>query len=118
VLEVCSDIIETAPWGVTDQPAFLNAVARISTVLTPHELLGRLKSAEILLGRTPGGRRWGPRTIDLDILLFGTNVVRDPHLAIPHPRLTEREFVLRQILELDREIVHPISGHPLSLFLT
>jgi len=109
-------IDETAPWGDTSQRAFLNAVAEIRTKMEPRELLHILKQMERDLGRTPS-RRWGPREIDLDILLFGERIVDDPLLVVPHPRLTERRFVLDQLLSLDDALVHPASGRRLSSFI-
>jgi 2-amino-4-hydroxy-6-hydroxymethyldihydropteridine diphosphokinase len=110
--------IETEPWGVTDQPLFLNAVAEIRTSLGPAALLTELQTAETALGRVKEGRaRWGPREIDFDILLFGERVVETAGLVIPHPRLTERRFVLIQLLELAPGLRHPVSGLPLSSFL-
>ena len=96
-----SSIRETEPWGYADQPKFLNAVAEVETDLTARELLDRLLEIERELGRTREGPRWGPRTIDLDLLLFGDEVIDEPGLTVPHPRLAEREFVLEPLLELD-----------------
>jgi 2-amino-4-hydroxy-6-hydroxymethyldihydropteridine diphosphokinase len=109
----CTELVETAPWGVEDQPAFLNAVAEVWTTLDPKELLQSLKYMERELGRTPG-RRWGPREIDLDILLFGDSVIDDPHLTVPHPELTSRPFVLTQLIALDERLVHPRLGRLLA----
>jgi 2-amino-4-hydroxy-6-hydroxymethyldihydropteridine diphosphokinase len=109
----CTELIETAPWGVEDQPAFLNAVAEVRTILNPKELLQSLKCMERELGRTPG-RRWGPREIDLDILLFGDRVIDDPQLTVPHPGLTARPFVLAQLIALDARLVHPRLGRLLT----
>ena len=111
-----TELIETAPWGDIDQGAFFNAVAEVRTTMEPLELLHALQRMERELGRTPS-RRWGPREIDLDILLFGDRVVDDPHLVVPHPRLTERRFVLDQLLSLDAALVHPRLGVHLSSFI-
>jgi len=92
---------ETEPVGVVDQPRFLNAAAAIETTLEPRELLERLLAVERELGRDRSGEHWGPRTVDLDLLLFGDVVVDEPGLAVPHPRLHERRFVLEPLLELD-----------------
>jgi 2-amino-4-hydroxy-6-hydroxymethyldihydropteridine diphosphokinase len=108
-----TDLIETAPWGVEEQPAFLNAVAELRTTLEPLELLRCLKRLEAELGRVPGPR-WGPREIDLDILLFGESVIDEPALVVPHPALTARPFVLAQLLELDPELRHPRLGVALA----
>jgi 2-amino-4-hydroxy-6-hydroxymethyldihydropteridine diphosphokinase len=109
----CTALAETAPWGVADQPAFLNAVAEVRTTLDPVELLQSLKCMERELGRTPGPR-WGPREIDLDILLYGDSVIDDPLLTIPHPELAARPFVLAQLIELDARLVHPRHGRLLT----
>jgi 2-amino-4-hydroxy-6-hydroxymethyldihydropteridine diphosphokinase len=96
-----SSIIETEPWGHLDQPSFLNAAAEVETVLTPRQLLDHLLDVERRLGRERVGRhRWGPRTIDLDLLLYGEEVVDEPGLIVPHPRLLERDFALRPLAEL------------------
>jgi 2-amino-4-hydroxy-6-hydroxymethyldihydropteridine diphosphokinase len=95
-----STIRETEPWGVEDQPRFLNAVAEIETSLTPRHLLDRLLQVERRLGRERTGPRWGPRTIDLDLLLYGEQALDEPGLVVPHPRLGERLFVLEPLAEL------------------
>ena len=111
-------LVETTPWGVSDQPNFLNAVAEITTSLTPRELLVELKRCEALLGREiEQSLRWGPREIDIDILLYGELVLDTTDLTIPHPQLTKREFVLTQLSELDSLLVHPESGRLLSSYL-
>jgi 2-amino-4-hydroxy-6-hydroxymethyldihydropteridine diphosphokinase len=112
-IQRCSAVIETEPWGVEDQPYFMNAVVEISTDLSPEELLGVLKSAEKELGRTPDRNRWGPRVIDLDILLYGDRVVESAELTIPHAQLSKRKFVLEQIIEIDDKLVHPKLGVPI-----
>jgi 2-amino-4-hydroxy-6-hydroxymethyldihydropteridine diphosphokinase len=95
-----STIRETEPWGLEDQPRFLNAVAELETSLTPRHLLGRLLEVERRLGRERSGPRWGPRTIDLDLLLYGEQALDEPGLVVPHPRLRERPFVLEPLAEL------------------
>jgi 2-amino-4-hydroxy-6-hydroxymethyldihydropteridine diphosphokinase len=101
-----SRIVETEPWGRLDQPRFLNAVAEIETGLEPGELLDRLLDLERGLGRV---RRepWGPRTIDLDLLLYGDRRVASDALSVPHPRLHERRFVLEGLAELCPECKVP-----------
>jgi 2-amino-4-hydroxy-6-hydroxymethyldihydropteridine diphosphokinase len=94
-----SRVIETEPWGVTDQPRFLNQVLEVDWPGTPHQLLRAVQAVEREGGRTKT-RRWGPRVIDVDILLFGTERVRRPDLTIPHPGIEEREFVLDGLREL------------------
>ena len=104
-----SAIYQTPPWGVTDQPAFLNMVMRGETALEPYALLQHLKHLETELGRLPG-IRWGPRLIDIDILLYD-ELVRQIHgLSIPHPYLHERAFVLVPLADLAPELVHPVLG--------
>jgi 2-amino-4-hydroxy-6-hydroxymethyldihydropteridine diphosphokinase len=95
-----SSIVETEPWGYEDQPRFLNAVAEIETSLPARGLLDRLLEVERQLGRERVGPRWGPRTVDLDLLLYGEEQIDEPGLVVPHPRLTERLFVLEPLAEL------------------
>jgi 2-amino-4-hydroxy-6-hydroxymethyldihydropteridine diphosphokinase len=99
-----SSFLSTAPWGVADQPRFLNAVAEIRTRLEPLPLLHALKKLETELGRVPT-YRWGPRTIDLDIILYGLRKVDLPDLQIPHPRYEERDFVLAPLAEIAPEVL-------------
>ena len=105
-----STIRETEPWGVEDQPLFLNAVAELETELGPQELLARLLEVERELGRTRDGERYGPRIIDLDLLLYGDAEIDEPGLAVPHPRLHERIFVLDPLAELAPELDVPGKG--------
>ena len=105
-----SSLRETEPWGYEDQPSFLNAAAEIEWGQIPRALLDRLLEIERELGRTREGPRYGPRTIDLDLLLFGEEVVDEPGLTIPHPRLHERLFVLEPLFELEPGLVVPGHG--------
>jgi 2-amino-4-hydroxy-6-hydroxymethyldihydropteridine diphosphokinase len=103
-----SSVYETAPQGeVTDQPDFLNACLRIQTELAPERLLDACKQVERELGRDPGGARHGPRPIDVDVLLLGELEHRSERLALPHPEVTARRFVLEPLLELDPELELP-----------
>jgi 2-amino-4-hydroxy-6-hydroxymethyldihydropteridine diphosphokinase len=96
-----SSFRETDPVGYRDQPRFLNGACAVETDLTARELLERLLAVERALGRERGtGPRWGPRTIDLDLLLYGEETVDEPGLTVPHPRLTERSFALEPLVEL------------------
>ena len=95
-----STIIETDPWGYEDQPRFLNAVAEVETPLTARAFLDQLLDIERRLGRERPGRPWGPRTIDLDLLLYGDEELDEPGLVVPHPHLEERLFVLEPLAEL------------------
>jgi 2-amino-4-hydroxy-6-hydroxymethyldihydropteridine diphosphokinase len=112
-----TDFMETEPWGIGDQPLFVNAVAEIYTGLAPHELLDQLKIGEKELGRKKRTTKWGPREIDLDILLYGDLVLETDHLVIPHAQLTNRSFIVKQLLDLDATLVHPGLGVPLCHFL-
>jgi 2-amino-4-hydroxy-6-hydroxymethyldihydropteridine diphosphokinase len=94
-----SRVIETEPWGVQDQPRFLNQVVEVDWSGSPRQLLRAAKAVEREGGRT-ATRRWGPRLIDVDILLFGAESVSEPDLQIPHPRIAERPFVLESLAEL------------------
>jgi 2-amino-4-hydroxy-6-hydroxymethyldihydropteridine diphosphokinase len=105
-----SSVRETDPVGLVDQPRFLNAVARVETDLAPRELLDRMLAAERELGRRRDGPRFGPRTIDLDLLLYGDEEIDEPGLIVPHPRLAERAFVLEPLHELDPALVVPGRG--------
>ncbi|AVO44001.1 2-amino-4-hydroxy-6-hydroxymethyldihydropteridine diphosphokinase [Phreatobacter cathodiphilus] len=92
---------ETPPWGVTDQPAFVNLCLRIATDLPPRELLKRALAVEASLGRDRAtGRRWGPRPVDIDILAYDDVVLDEPDLHLPHPRMTDRAFVLVPLAEI------------------
>ena len=91
----------TPPWGVTDQPSFVNAVITVATALPPHELFARMTACERALGRDrTHERRWGPRAIDIDLLAYDDIVLNEPSLTLPHPRLFERAFVLVPLAEI------------------
>jgi 2-amino-4-hydroxy-6-hydroxymethyldihydropteridine diphosphokinase len=94
-----SRVIETEPWGVADQPRFLNQVVEVDWPGTPRQLLRAVKQVEVEGGRKPT-RRWGPRVLDVDILLFGDERLEQRDLVIPHPRIGEREFVRDSLAEL------------------
>ena len=103
-----SSVYETAPQGeVLDQPDFLNAVLRIDTELGPEELLSACKEIELELGRVPGGRRHGPRPVDVDVLLLGSLEHRSERLTLPHRDLAARRFVLEPLLEIDPALELP-----------
>lgn len=104
---VVSSPYRTKPWGIEDQPDFVNAVVRLESDLAPGDLLDRLKALEVEMGRRPGVR-WGPRVVDLDILLAGRTVLSSERLTIPHPRLAERGFVLMPLSEIAPGLVHPV----------
>ena len=106
-----STLRETDPVGLEDQPRFLNGAAELRTALSARELLERLLGIERRLGRVRGrGPRFGPRTIDLDLLLHGDEVIAEPGLVVPHPRLHERRFALEPLAELDPQLEVPERG--------
>ena len=102
-----SSMIETEPWGIKDQPKFINMAVEIVTDLKPKALLSLLKKIETESGRSPG-RRWGPRVIDLDILFYDDLVLKIPGLEIPHPEICKRDFVLIPLKEIAPEKLHPV----------
>jgi 2-amino-4-hydroxy-6-hydroxymethyldihydropteridine diphosphokinase len=110
-----SALRETDPVGYLDQPPFLNAAAALDTELSPRALLDLLLTVERELGRTRDGPRFGPRTIDLDLLLYGDETVDEPGLTVPHPRLHERVFALEPLTELDPDLVVPGRGRLAAL---
>ena len=117
-LVAVSTLRETDPVGYEEQPRFLNGVVQLGTELSPQELLARLLAIETRLGRVRGeGPRFGPRTIDLDLLLYGEETVDEPGLTLPHPRLHERRFVLEPLAELDPALEVPGRG-PVQALLT
>jgi 2-amino-4-hydroxy-6-hydroxymethyldihydropteridine diphosphokinase len=104
-----SELRETEPVGVLDQPRFLNGAAAVETTLAPRELFDVLVEIERSLGRVRK-ERWGPRVVDLDLLVFGDALVDEPGLHVPHPRLTERKFALEPLADLDSDLEIPGSG--------
>jgi len=111
-----SQLHETDPVGNTDQPEFLNGAVAVETTLEPREFLDALLRVERELGRVRDGTQWGPRTIDLDLLMYGDEIVDEPGLRVPHPRLHERRFALEPLVELEPELVIPGQG-PVSKLL-
>ncbi len=108
-IERVSLLYDTEPVSDIEQPRFLNMACTVSTQLSPRQLLALVKEIEIKLGRLPGPRN-SPRTIDIDILLYDDAVVEEPDLIIPHPRMTERAFVLVPLAEIAPLVVHPVTG--------
>ena len=111
-----SSVYETKAWGFTDQADFLNQVIEIETDLTPLRLLNFIKKTETALGRVQNFR-WGPRLIDIDILFFDNLVRSTQKLQIPHPRISERAFVLVPMAELEPDFVHPVLNETIRELL-
>ena len=109
-VEVCSSLYRSAPVGRQDQPDFINAACRVRTGLAPVALMQNLLEIESQHGRVHRGDKGGPRTLDLDLLLYGSEVIRSAGLTVPHPRLHERAFVLYPLSELEPELVIPGLG--------
>jgi 2-amino-4-hydroxy-6-hydroxymethyldihydropteridine diphosphokinase len=109
-----SELRETEPVGMVEQPPFLNGAAALETRLSARELLDLLLEVERTLGRVRD-ERWGPRLIDLDLLLYGAETIDEPGLDVPHPRLHERRFALEPLAELDPELVIPGRGRVSAL---
>lgn len=105
-IESISSIYQTAPVGLLDQPDFLNGVVRVKTGVFPLDLLKILKRIEAQVGRQHR-QRWGPREIDLDILIYGSLVLDHPQLTIPHPEMVHRQFVLKPLVEIQPDLIHP-----------
>ncbi len=103
-----SPVLESEPQEGVEGGLFLNAVAEIATSLPPRRLLGRLQEIEVALGRAPDHLPGTARTVDLDLLLYGDAVIREPDLTIPHPRMTERRFVLAPLVALAPALRHPV----------
>lgn len=106
-LTAVSRLYRSAPMGPADQPDYINAVAMLDTRLSPIELLDALQAIEQAQGRVRGAERWGPRTLDLDLLLYGTERIESERLLVPHPGMAERNFVLYPLSELSPELVLP-----------
>jgi 2-amino-4-hydroxy-6-hydroxymethyldihydropteridine diphosphokinase len=111
-----SSLYDTEPVGVEDQPHFLNAVAQLETQLAPRQLLWNLMLIERRLGRVRS-QRWGPRTLDLDLLLVDDLVLDEEDLELPHPEMTKRSFVLVPMVELEPLLVHPVTGETMLALL-
>ena len=107
VITAVSPLYQTAPWGVTDQPDFINMCLAAETALSPIELLTFIKDLEVEIGRLPS-KRWGPRLIDIDLLFYANQILETENLKIPHPELAERAFVLCPLADIAPNFVHPV----------
>ncbi|MBI4680694.1 MAG: 2-amino-4-hydroxy-6-hydroxymethyldihydropteridine diphosphokinase, partial [Nitrospirae bacterium] len=112
-----SSRIETEPWGIKDQPKFINMAVEAETLLKPEEFLKILKEIESNLGRGESAR-WGPRSIDLDILFYDGLILKTPELEIPHPLIQKREFVLIPLCEIAPDKIHPVLKKSVKVLLS
>lgn len=108
-----STILETEPFGYTEQDMFLNACIELKTLFTPQELLEKLLNIELEMGRVRT-IKWGPRIIDIDILFFDDEIIQDKNLAVPHPWISERMFVLEPLCEIAPNLIHPLERKPVA----
>jgi 2-amino-4-hydroxy-6-hydroxymethyldihydropteridine diphosphokinase len=113
-IEARSPRIETPPWGVEEQPPFLNMAIKARTSLGPNSLLRALKNIEAAMGRDFDAPRWGPRIIDLDILLYGSLMLDSAELIIPHPLIQDRAFVLEPLVAITPNLMHPLLKKSMS----
>jgi 2-amino-4-hydroxy-6-hydroxymethyldihydropteridine diphosphokinase len=108
-----SSLYQTASWGKTNQPDFINQVLRVKTNLEPQQLLATILVIEESLGRKRT-EKWGSRTIDIDLLFYGDQMIREENLVVPHPFLHERRFTLLPLLELNPDLVHPVLNQTIK----
>ncbi len=116
-IESMSRFYLTEPMEYSDQPWFVNAAVKIITSLNPDDLLAVLKSFEVEYGRADGGVRFGPRPLDFDIIFYNDLIIETPQLIVPHPRMHNREFVLRPISDLTSELIHPVFNKSIRRLL-
>lgn len=116
-IERSSGLYETASWGKTDQPDFINQVVEITSDMEPRKVLEKILAIEKELGRVRE-EKWGSRTIDIDVLFYGNKIINEPDLIIPHPFLQQRRFALEPLMELDPELEHPLLKRSVKQLLT
>lgn len=116
LLLALSKVVETPAWGKTDQPDFLNQVVKLETSLSPQDLLTVILGIEKQLGRNRV-EKWGPRSIDIDILFYDNEIIDEPGLQIPHPWMHERLFVLEPMCEIAPDFVHPVLNKTIAELL-
>jgi 2-amino-4-hydroxy-6-hydroxymethyldihydropteridine diphosphokinase len=116
-LKQASSLYGSKPHGPQDQPDYINAVAKIETQLKPDDLLDVLQQIENSHNRVRTGQHWGPRTLDLDLLLYADQVIETKRLSVPHPRMTERGFVLYPLAEIEKDLILP-NGNALKNYLS
>ena len=114
-IKSCSSIYETEPWGFTDKNFFFNMALCINTELEAFSLLNEIIKIELLLGREREKKQWVARIIDIDILFYDNQIINQPNLIIPHPQLINRQFVLKPLLEIAPEFVHPVYQKSISI---
>ena len=112
-----SSIYETQSWGKTDAPDYLNQVAVLETTIPPREVLRKILAIELMLGRKRD-EKWGSRTIDIDILFYGTEIINEEGLHVPHPELHKRRFTLEPLAEIAPYLVHPVINKTILLIKT
>ncbi len=115
-IEKKSAIYETAAWGLEDQPTFLNMALCVQTKLQPLELLQQTRKTEAALGRQRTVK-WGQRTLDIDILFYGSEIINHPELTVPHPRLQDRRFALVPLQEIAPQLLHPVFNKTVTQLL-